>query len=262
MKNKMGKSTQYLTLFFSLIIMLFFTLHGATTVQADVSVADDKQLATVLTTAGDETVSLLRDITLSERVDIVGNKTIDLNNKKLTLAEGANDAGKVGKFYLNRADNQQFTIKNGQMIGGDTRGLASHGSIIGAISVGTSANANLVTTVQDISHNSKGGFYKGKTSKVVFKGKVTLENEQFNVRAKNMDFYGNSQNPDDPENVDFYGYASADGDPLDWSTYNGGLNLSFDGYESFLGANQRILNINKNAKVKLKNQLKNQLNNI
>lgn len=253
MENKFGMNKQYLKLFLGLISLLFSILGTTSVSYADTTVLDDKQLVSALTKTGDETISLLQNITLNERVDIVGNKTIDLNNKVLILGEGASDTGKVGKMYLNRPDNQQFTIKNGRISGGDTRGLASHASAIGAISVGNKANANLVTTAQDISHTSKGGFYKGKESKIVFKGKVTLENDQFNVRAKNMDFYGNPQNSNDSENVDFYGYTSADGDPIDTSTANGGLNLSFDGYESFLGPNQRILNINKNAKVKLKN---------
>lgn len=184
---------------------------------------------------------LTKDVNLNQSTTIESNKRLDLNTKTIRVKSGTNDAG---KFHLAGTKVTEFTIRNGHIIGGDTRGLGSQSKSIGLISVDDDTGWNLLVQVSDLTHSSQGGFFKGTTSKIVFDGDVTLENDQFNVRALNMDFKGK-----------FKGTTSANGSLTMHAKSNGGLNLSFNDNKSYdrITMDNRVLNVTKKGNVKLIN---------
>lgn len=178
---------------------------------------------------------LTKDVNLNQSTTITSNKRLDLNTKTIRAKSGTYAAG---KFHLTGTRVIEFTIRNGHIIGGDTRGLRDQSTSIGLISVDDNTGWKLIVQVSDLTHSSQGGFFKGTTSKIVFDGDVTLENDQFNVRALNMDFNGK-----------FKGTTSANGSLTMNAKSNGGLNLSFNDNKVYdrTTMNTRILNITKIA---------------
>lgn len=197
----------------------------------------------------------------SQKITISTNKTLDLNGSILKATTGANYYYSGGIELSNSPNLTNFSIKNGQIVGGSNDGLGSLINKAGFIYADPLAY-NLTVTVQDITHNREGSngaaFFKGRGSDIVFKGNVSLYNSAFNVRALNMLMYANPYNTNDPENVNFYGYV----DKLGWTDFHaigdGGVNLTFDGYSENSaqrrGKITKNLDVPKNAQVKLVNK--------
>lgn len=210
-----------------------------------IEITTEQDLVDNLTSTSVGSYILTQDIPLTKAITIPANKELNLNQHKI-VAKTASSATTSGKLIVNSAAVTSVIIKNGTITGGDSRGLGNSSSNTGISGPGfflaTNTSTNLVATFEDLSHTSTGGFFFGRRSKAIFNGTVTLRNDQFNVSALNMDFNGV-----------FNGYTSADGSPDARARSNGGINLSFDGYRDVSGVNTRILNVNENAQVILKN---------
>ena len=215
------------------------------TFDAPIEISSELELIDNLTSTMSGSYVLTKDVSLSKSIIVPTNKELDLNQHTL-IATTASSATMSGKIIVNSPDVTSFILKNGNIIGGDSRGLGNSSSNTGVTGPGfflaTNASTNLVATFENLSHASLGGFFFGRRSKVIFNGIVYLTNDQFNVSALNMDFNGV-----------FSGSTSADGNPGARARSNGGINLSFDGYGDVSGENTRILNVNENAQVILKN---------
>lgn len=186
---------------------------------------------------------LTKDITLNHSATVRSNKHLDLNGKIIRAGDGSK-RDPLGQIHLTGTSMTEFSIKNGEILGGDTRGLGKQAVSIGFISVDDETGWMLMVNVRDITHTSQGGFFKGNTSNIVFDGDVTLNNNQFNVRALNMEFNGI-----------FNGTTSAKGNPELHSKLDGGLNLSFNDDKAYGSTKdkRRVLNITSTAQVKLIN---------
>lgn len=208
-------------------------------------ITSEQDLIDNLTSSTAGSYILTQDITLTKAITISVNKELDLNQHTITATTDSS-ATTSGKLIVNSTDVTSIIIKNGTITGGDSRGMGNSSSNTGISGPGfflaTNTSTNLVATFENLSHTSTGGFFFGRRSKVIFNGTVTLTNDQFNVSALNMDFNGI-----------FNGYTSADGNPGARARSNGGINLSFDGYRDVTGVGTRILNVNENAQVILKN---------
>ncbi|MHC5227438.1 hypothetical protein ACYSNW_04070 [Enterococcus sp. LJL99] len=210
-----------------------------------VEITSEQDLIDNLTSTTAGSYILTQNIPLTKAITIPANKELDLNQHTIT-ATTASSATTSGKLIVNSAAVTSVIIKNGSITGGDSRGMGNSSSNTGVSGPGfflaTNTSTNLVATFENLSHTSTGGFFFGRRSKAIFNGTVSLTNDQFNVSALNMDFNGI-----------FNGYTSANGNPGDRARSNGGINLSFDGYRDVSGTNTRILNVNENAQVILKN---------
>lgn len=229
-------------------------------------VTDGDQLKTALEkkTSGD-LVKVSNDVPLidigTKKINVSANKTLDLNGAILKATTGINYTYSGGLELANTTNFTDFTIQNGQIIGGSNDGLGAITNKAGFIYADPNAY-KLTVTVKDIDHNNSesngAAFFKGRGSDIIFKGDVSLYNSAFNVRALNIEMYGNPYDSDDPDNVDFYGYV----DKLGWTDFHaigeGGVNLTFDGYSvnsaKVLKKTTKNLEIPKNAKVKLVNK--------
>lgn len=236
-----------LVMFF--LILFFNSLHVSA-----IDVYDESGLIKALESSGNQTVVVKNSISLNTRIDISSNKTLDLDNNIIIAATGK--FKKSGGFNLSASSNlTDFTVKNGTLAGGPDVGLGGYNNEAGLIYADSNAY-NLTVTAQNITHTNS-GFFKGRSSDIVFKGKMQLKNSYFNARALNIMMYGNPDDPNDPDNVDFYGYVDASGNGSQDATGTAGLNLSFDGRSensaAKVGVPNKILSIPKNAKVKLKN---------
>ena len=238
--------------FFSLLIVIGLP----TNVKADnYTVYNEAGLKQYLELPSSDTVTLGGSIVLNSRITIKSNKVLDLNNQAIMAKVGTFDNS--GGFNLtNTAGFTDFTIKNGSIQGGPTEGLGADGSKAGIVFAEDRAY-NLKVTAENIRHDGT-AFFKGHSTDLIFKGKMYLQNTKFNARALNITMYGNPFNENDPGNVDFYGYVDFADGANDWATGQGGVNLSFDGYNNnsakAIGKTTKNLEIPKNSKVKLVNK--------
>ncbi len=245
------------------ICLLVFPLSSEA---ATITVSSPSQLKTELekTTSGD-IVKIADNIPVidigSNKITISANKTLDLNGSTLKATTGTTYDNSGGLVLTNVSSFTDFTLKNGTVIGGSNVGLEAYTAKAGFMYADSNAY-NLTVTVQDITHNSEdhkdAGFFKGHSSDIIFKGKVSLYNSAFNVRALNISMYANPNDPTDSENTNFYGYVDKLGATNPNATGSGGVNLSFDGYSDnsakAIGRTTKNLEIPKNAKVKLVNK--------
>ncbi|MGX7024905.1 hypothetical protein [Vagococcus hydrophili] len=240
--------------FFSLLIIIGLP---TSTKAANYTAYNETQLKQYLELPSSDTVTLGSTIILNSRITIKANKVLDLNNQILLAKTGA--FASSGGFNLTNTQNfTDFTIKNGSIQGGPTNGLGADSSNAGVIFAEDKAY-NLKVTAENIRHDGD-GFFKGHSTDLIFKGKMYLQNTKFNARALNITMFGNPFNENDPGNVDFYGYVDFEGTTDPWAIGQGGVNLSFDGYDhnnaTAIGKTTKNLEVPKNAKVKLVNKQK------
>lgn len=246
--------------FFLLPMICFFILFRGTTVQAiDIPVKDEAGLESALNLPSFETdtIILTESFNLNKRLVVKSNKIIDMNGKTITAKKGL--FAQSGGFNIESAPNfTKFIVKNGKFIGGPTdSNTGAYLTVDNKAGLFYSPKKNYVNVeFQDITHDGD-GFFKGRSADVTFKGKVTLNNTAFNVRALNMTMYANPNDVNDPENTDFYGYVNRPGSADPYAQGYGGFNLTFDGYADesakSVGRPTKNLNIPKHAKVKLLN---------
>lgn len=159
---------------------------------------------------------LQNDLTLTSQVSINGDKAINLNGHTLT-------ATSAGSFLIaNGSSTSQFKIYNGTITGGPTAanvgGYTSTSN--GFLNVDYRKQAEIV--VEDLTYNSStsgGSFFIGLASNIYSLGTVNVSTFAHNIRAANMTFLG-----------DFNGTAFGNGGQDDYGQGNGGVNLSFNGY--------------------------------
>ncbi|MGX7024906.1 carboxypeptidase-like regulatory domain-containing protein [Vagococcus hydrophili] len=248
----MKKQPTFLLVLIALFSILIITIKPECTEAANYTAYSESDLKRYLELPTSDTVTLGGPISLNSRITVKSNKVLDLNKQVLTANESS--FSRSGGFNLtNTTGFTNFTIKNGLVTGGPTEGLDA--KLQGLIFADASAY-NLTVTAENMKHDGPGFFY-GRSSDIVFKGKIDLQNEVFNARALNMTMYGNPLNPNDANNTDFYGYVDAPGSANPGATGKGGVNLSFDGYKinsaRSIGKPTKNLYVSKNAKVELKN---------
>ena len=248
----MKKQPTFLLVLIALFSILIITIKPECTEAANYTAYSESDLKRYLELPTSDTVTLGGPISLNSRITVKSNKVLDLNKQVLTANESS--FSRSGGFNLtNTTGFTNFTIKNGLVTGGPTEGLDA--KLQGLIFADASAY-NLTVTAENMKHDGPGFFY-GRSSDIVFKGKIDLQNEVFNARALNMTMYGNPLNPNDANNTDFYGYVDAPGSADKDANGSGGVNLTFDGYKvnsaRSIGKPTKNLNVSKNAKVKLKN---------
>ena len=224
--------------------------------EVGIPISTDSELMTFLEDDSQGSYYLKNDVGITRPLLIRANKSLDLNNHKITANTGKTYKTS-GSFQLtNASDFTSFIIKNGELEGGYGSGLGVVSNKTGIIYAEEKAY-DLTITVQDIKHEGH-GFFKGSSSDIIFKGDIELNNKGFNVRALNIRMYGNPDDPNDPENTYFVGHADTGTVGSNaYATGNGGVNISFDGYDvnstKTVGKMTKQLLVDKNAVVKLEN---------
>ena len=174
------------------ICLLVFPLSSEA---ATITVSSPSQLKTELekTTSGD-IVKIADNIPVidigSNKITISANKTLDLNGSTLKATTGTTYDNSGGLVLTNVSSFTYFTLKNGTIIGGSNVGLEGNTAKAGFMYADSNAY-NLTVTVQDITHNSEdhkdAGFFKGHSSDIIFKGKISLYNGSLSNRTDESD---------------------------------------------------------------------------
>lgn len=159
---------------------------------------------------------LQNDLTITSRMLVNGDKAINLNGHTLTATNSA---------YLvlsNVSTTNQFKLYNGTISGGPnvTNAGGLDGTSYAFLNVDYRKMADIV--FEDLTYNSLstgGNFFIGLAANIFSLGTVNVTTFCQNIRAANMTFLG-----------DFNGLSFGNGNQDDYGQGNGGLNLSFNGY--------------------------------
>ena len=219
-----------------------------------VPVSTFAQLSSGLSNASQTNViyELQNDINMTSRVNIQGNKAINLNGHLLS----ASTSGHL--LVPSGSSTKQFKIYNGRMSGGPRSTHSGSETTENSAFFNINRNTLVDVVFEDISYESysNGGmFFYGLGSNIFSLGKITMKTYLQHYRAGNMTFYG-----------DFNGLAFGNNLDNEYGESTGGLNLSFGGYaysyrNKFNNGNETMTNengdrriyIGKDAHVVLKN---------
>lgn len=175
------------------------------------------ELSTALNSSTSKvSIELQNDMTITSRIIINGDKELNLNGHTL-------NAGTNGYLLIDRTSTtNQFKLFNGKIIGGPVTQSPGGPTTQNSAFLNVSYQKNINVVFEDITYKSNdtgGNFFVGLATNVFSLGTVTVETYAQNIRAGNMTFLG-----------DFTGNSFGYGNPRDYGRTEGGVNLTFDGY--------------------------------